>query len=304
MHIYTHAQYLEHQVASGHPERPDRLRAVLDHLDRIGMVDDVPVREPRTAVPADVARVHPEAHVAFLESMRPTEGVVPVDPDTWLSPGSLPAAFYAAGALCDATRDVLSGDGTRVFCAVRPPGHHAERAAAMGFCLFNNVAIGATLALEDPAVDRVAVLDFDVHHGNGTVDVFRDDPRVLVCSSFQHPFYPNRLHDVSGPNLVYTPLDAGTDGTTFRHAIERDWLPALQAHQPDLIYVSAGFDAHVADPLASLCLTEADFAWITREIVAAANESAKGRIVSALEGGYDLQALASSVEAHLSALLD
>ena len=302
MHIYTHEQFIHHEVAAGHPERPDRLRALLAHLERTGLIRDMPLREPTTASADDILRVHPQRYIGFLESMRPSEGVVPVDPDTWMSPGSLPAAFYAAGALCDATRDVLSGTSTRVFCAVRPPGHHAEREAAMGFCLFNNVAIGATLALEQPSVDRIAILDFDVHHGNGTVDAFRDEPRALVCSSFQFPFYPNRLHDVAAPNMVYTPLEAGTSGDDFRRAIERDWLPALQAHRPDLIYISAGFDAHVADPLANLNLTEDDFAWITREIVATADEYANGRIVSVLEGGYDLAALSTSVEAHLSAL--
>jgi acetoin utilization deacetylase AcuC-like enzyme len=204
--------------------------------------------------------------------------------------------------VADAVTALLAGDDTRAFCAVRPPGHHAEAGMAMGFCFYNNVAVGAVTALEHADVDRVAILDFDVHHGNGTVDIFRDTPEVLVCSSFQHPFYPYRHTNLRRPNIVNTPLAAGCSSAAFRQAIERDWLPALAAHRPQLILVSAGFDAHQLDPLGELNLDEADYRWVTQLIVEAANTSARGRVVSTLEGGYNLDALARSVGAHLEVL--
>jgi acetoin utilization deacetylase AcuC-like enzyme len=203
----------------------------------------------------------------------------------------------------DAVRLVLAGTARRVFCAVRPPGHHAEESAGMGFCFLNNVALGARVALEDPSIERVAILDFDVHHGNGTVDLFKDDPRVLVCSSFQHPYYPGRLHDVRRENIVNTPLAAGTGSTEFRHAVERDWVRALLRHQPDIVLVSAGFDAHAHDPLGDLELHEEDYRWITDLIVSFANDYAQGRVVSTLEGGYDLDALRASAAATVTGLL-
>ena len=303
MYLYTHAQYLEHEVPEGHPERPDRIRAILAHLAQCGIEQDLEVRTPGEGQSRDILRVHPESHLSFLQHTLPTEGLAPVDPDTWMSRGSMQAAIYAAGALCDATRAVIDGNTDRAFCAVRPPGHHAEQNGAMGFCLLNNIAIGAMLALEATEIERVAILDFDVHHGNGTVDIFKDDPRVLVCSSFQSPFYPNRLIDVVRPHIINTPLAAHSDGNDFRRAIEAQWLSAISDHKPQLIFVSAGFDAHTRDPLANLNLVEDDFAWITHHIVACARDHAGGRIVATLEGGYDLGALATSVEAHIGALL-
>lgn len=219
-----------------------------------------------------------------------------------MSPRSLDAAEHAAGAVWQGVNDVIGGTDQRVFCAVRPPGHHAEYDSPMGFCLLNSVAIAAINALEIPGINKVAILDFDVHHGNGTVDLCKDNPDILVCSSFQHPFYPGRLHDIHRPHIVNTPLPSGTAGGAFRHAITQDWWPAIHAHQPDLILLSAGFDGHKDDPLAQFQLIEDDYYWITQEIVALANQYAQGRIVSALEGGYDLQALGTSVVAHLEAL--
>jgi acetoin utilization deacetylase AcuC-like enzyme len=198
--------------------------------------------------------------------------------------------------------DVVAGDVMRVFCAVRPPGHHAEFDSPMGFCLLNSVAIAAINALKLPGIDRVAILDFDVHHGNGTVDLCHQYPEILVCSSFQHPHYPHRLHDVVAPNIVNTPLVAGASGDDFRRAISGSWWQAVEAHKPDLILISAGFDAHRDDPLAHLHLDEADFAWVTQEITALADQFSQGRIVSTLEGGYDLRALAGSTLAHLEVL--
>jgi len=286
----------------GHPERPARLGAVLRHFEETGLAADLDVRMASPVSEEELARVHDIGYLRSLYAARPTEGLVAIDADTALAPGSLVAAELAAGAVRDAVSAVLAGTAHNAFCAVRPPGHHAERDIAMGFCFFNNVAVGADTACS-AGLDRVAVLDFDVHHGNGTVDIFRDRAEVLVCSSFQHPHYPYRLHDVEAPNLVHTPLAAGSTGTEFRHAIERDWIPAVERHRPQLILVSAGFDAHRDDPLADLRLVEDDFRWVTALIVALANTYAEGRVVSVLEGGYDLRALSRSAAVHVEALL-
>ncbi len=302
MRIYTHPEYLNHHVMDGHPERPERLSHVMNHLSQIGLTQDFELVQPQPIPPERILAAHSQSHVDFLTASKPKDGIVPLDPDTWMSPASLSAAELAAGAVFAGMDTVLNGAQRRVFCAVRPPGHHAERDSAMGFCLLNSVAIAAIAALDHADVERVAILDFDVHHGNGTVDICRDHPQILVCSSFQSPYYPNRLDDIVQPNIVNTPLAAGSSGSTFRAAVERDWLPALEAHQPDIVFVSAGFDAHVDDPLADLRLVEEDYRWVTQFIVAVANQYAQGRVVSTLEGGYDLDALARSVTAHIEAL--
>ena len=274
----------------------------MNHLQQVGFTDDFSVITPPPIPPARILAAHSQAHVDFLQASQPSDGMVPLDPDTWMSVNSLSAAHLAAGAVFAGMDSVLNGPEQRVFCAVRPPGHHAEHDSAMGFCLLNSVAIAAIAALEHAEVQRVAVLDFDVHHGNGTVDICRQYPEILVCSSFQSPHYPNRLDDLVRPNIVNTPLQAGSDGSVFRAAIERNWLPAIEAHDPDIIFVSAGFDAHKEDPLADIRLVEDDYRWVTDFIVAMANQYAQGRIVSTLEGGYNLNALARSVAAHLEAL--
>ena len=302
MRIYTHPEYLNHHVMDGHPERPERLSHVMNHLSQIGLTQDFELVQPQPIPPERILAAHRQSHVDFLTASKPKDGIVPLDPDTWMSPASLSAAELAAGAVFAGMDTVLNGAQRRVFCAVRPPGHHAERDSAMGFCLLNSVAIAAIAALDHADVERVAILDFDVHHGNGTVDICRDHPQILVCSSFQSPYYPNRLDNLVQPNIVNTPLAAGSSGSTFRAAVERDWLPALEAHQPDIVFVSAGFDAHVDDPLADLRLVEEDYRWVTQFIVAVANQYAQGRVVSTLEGGYDLDALARSVTAHIEAL--
>ena len=302
MRIYTHPEYLNHQVMDGHPERPERLSHLMKHLSQIGLTQDFEVVQPQPVPTSRILAAHSQSHVDFLRGTSPQEGIVPLDPDTWMSPASFSAAELAAGAVFSGMDTVLNGAQQRVFCAVRPPGHHAERDSAMGFCLLNSVAIAAIAALDHAEVERVAILDFDVHHGNGTVDVCRDHRQILVCSSFQSPYYPNRLDDLVQPNIVNTPLVAGSDGRVFRAALERDWLPALEAHQPDIVFVSAGFDAHVNDPLADLRLVEDDYRWVTQFIVSMAIQYAQGRVVSTLEGGYDLDALARSVTAHLGAL--
>lgn len=295
--------FLEHAVPRGHPERPERLTALLAHWQQQGILDRVRME---TADPVDAAllsAVHSSEHLQRLTALAPATDLAYVDPDTILSTGSLHAATCAAGAMVQALNVILDGREQRAFCAVRPPGHHAERDNAMGFCLYNSVAVAAASALNHAGVDRVAILDFDVHHGNGTVDIFRDEPRVLVCSSFQHPFYPHRNTNIAAAHLVYTPLPAGSGSDVFRLAIERDWLPALHQHQPDLILVSAGFDAHARDPLAQLQLDSDDFRWVTQLIAAAAERYCAGRVLSTLEGGYDLPALCESATAHVVALI-
>ena len=300
--LITHEACLRHEMTPGHPERPARLVAVLSHLREIGLLDDVTERQAPAATRADVERIHGKGHLERLQQLTPTTGLTHLDPDTALCPHSLRAARVAAGAVVAGVDAVLDTDERRVFAAVRPPGHHAEESTAMGFCLLNGVAMAAAHALARPEVERVAILDFDVHHGNGTVAAFRKQPRVLVCSSFQFPHYPYRLQNVRRPNIVNTPLPAGATGAAFRRAVERDWLPALETFRPELILVSAGFDAHAEDPLGDLLLGEDDFTWVTRFIVDAARRFARGRVVSVLEGGYHLDALARSTAAHVAAL--
>lgn len=300
--LLTHAACLEHEMDPGHPERPDRLVAVLKHLEETGLQRELAMRDAPLADRTDLARIHTEAYLDALDRVAPEEGLIHVTPDTALGPRSLEAARAVAGAAVEGVRLVLQGKDRRVFCAVRPPGHHAEESAAMGFCFLNGNAVAALVALEDDAVDRVAVLDFDVHHGNGTVASFMHNPSVLVCSSFQHPHFPYRHFDVDRPNIVNTPLPAGTRGSEFRRALERDWLTALDAFKPQLILVSAGFDGHAHDPLGDFLLTEDDFAWVTGLITDAADRHAEGRIVSVLEGGYDLAALARCVAVHVEGL--
>ena len=302
MRLYSHADCVSHQTPQGHPERSDRLAFLLARLEQTGFTQDHPVFE---ALPIEDELVRQAHHPQLLERLKQSnldEGLMPLDPDTWMGSSSIAAALKAAGSVWQGVNDVVAGDETRVFCAVRPPGHHAEFDSPMGFCLLNSVAIAAINALKLSGIDRVAILDFDVHHGNGSVDLCRKHSEILVCSSFQHPHYPNLLHDVVAPNIVNTPLAAGASGDDFRRAISTSWWQAIETHRPDLILISAGFDAHREDPLAHINLDEGDFAWVTEEITALAEQFSQGRIVSTLEGGYDLQALADSTLAHLEVL--
>ncbi|HWK48074.1 MAG TPA: histone deacetylase family protein [Stellaceae bacterium] len=302
--LYSHPRCLDHDVGAHHPECPARLTAVLAALDepRFAALD-------RRAAPladlADIARTHPRAYIDGLLAAVPKTGVVGIDGDTSLSPGSGEAALRAAGAVCAAVDAVVAGEGRNAFCAVRPPGHHAERAQAMGFCLFNNVAIAARRARDVHGLARVAVIDFDVHHGNGTQHDFEGEPSLFYASTHQMPLYPGTgaAFETGVGNIVNAPLRPYAGSTEFRHAIANQILPRLADFAPEMILISAGFDAHRDDPLANLELGEADFTWVTDQLTGLAARLCGGRIVSSLEGGYNLDALASSAAAHVAALM-
>jgi acetoin utilization deacetylase AcuC-like enzyme len=302
--LVTHADCILHEMGMHHPESPERLKAVLDALDASGFGGELQEHEAPLAQASELARVHAEAHIDTVHASAPDDDYAYLDPDTSMNPKSLAASLRAAGAVVRAIDLVLGGAATRAFCAVRPPGHHATPARAMGFCIFNNVAVGAAHALEAHGLERVAILDFDVHHGNGTEDMFRDDPRVMFCSTFQHPYYPFCGADSRSGNVVNVPLPAMTGSAAFRAAVERTWLPALERFEPQLVLVSAGFDAHREDPLAHLQLEDDDYDWISRRITEVAERHAGGRVVSTLEGGYNTRALARSVVRHVRALAD
>jgi acetoin utilization deacetylase AcuC-like enzyme len=299
--LYTHPACLRHDTGPRHPERPERLAAVLAAL-RAAFPDLEPVEAPR-ASRGQLRRVHADALVAQVLDTELRDRIA-LDPDTLLSPGSAEAALRAAGAAVAAVDAVMAGEASRAFCAVRPPGHHATRETAMGFCLFNGIAVAAAHALEAHGLARVAIADFDVHHGNGTQAIFADRPRVLFLSSQQLPLYPGSGHpDERGAgNLHNAALEPGAGGAEFRAAWRERLLPALEAFAPQLLLVSAGFDGHWRDPLAQLQLDATDYAWLTSELVAAAGRHCGGRMVSVLEGGYDLQALAECSVAHVAAL--
>ncbi|WLQ15026.1 histone deacetylase family protein [Hahella aquimaris] len=301
--LFYHKDCTLHDMGEGHPESPMRLQAIMDRLEHAGILQEVDLVEPQETDRDKIIRVHPSRYVEQLENLNPDKGRIMVDPDTALMRHSMRAAYLAAGSAVEAADMVLSGQANTAFCAVRPPGHHAERSQSMGFCFFNNIAIAARHAMDFHGLERIAIVDFDVHQGNGTVDIFQDDPRVLFCSSFEYPLYPFSHHAVDRPNIINTPLDAHTRGLQFRRCVERDWLARLQDHRPQLILISAGFDAHKHDPLAHLELEERDYRWVTRLLMDVARVYSSGRIVSILEGGYNLNALSASVEAHMEGLM-
>ena len=304
MRLYTHSACLEHDPGIGHPESPARLRAVLQALDDPRFAAIERVEAPR-AIREQLERVHGAEYVDYIFASSPSQGQVQLDPDTVMSPGSLEAALRAAGAACAATDAVLARETRRAFCAVRPPGHHATRDETMGFCIFNSVAAAAAHALGAHRFERVAIVDFDVHHGNGTQAIFRHDPRVLYASSHQMPLYPGTgdASEHGAGNIFNAPLPPGAGSIEFRAVWDRTLLPELDLFRPQLLLISAGFDAHVRDPLAQLQLETGDYAWITQRLVELANRHADGRIVSALEGGYDLEALRECTAAHVAALM-
>jgi acetoin utilization deacetylase AcuC-like enzyme len=299
----THHDCQLHDMGPGHPEQPARLSAIGNRLIAGGLEMVMHQYNAPLATREQLEAVHDPAYIDEVFAAAPTYGLVRIDGDTAMNKYSLRAALRAAGAVAMGVDLVMESKARQVFCAVRPPGHHAERRRAMGFCLFNNIAVGAYHALNRYGLKRVAIVDFDVHHGNGTEDIVSGDKRVLFCSTFQHPFYPYSGIDNTAANIVNVPLATGSNGEAFRDAVERHWLPRLEQFAPELVLISAGFDAHQADEMAGLNLIDTDYAWVTRRLCEQAEQSADGRIVSSLEGGYELHALARSVEAHIKAFL-
>jgi acetoin utilization deacetylase AcuC-like enzyme len=299
----THAACRRHNMGDGHPEQPARLGAIENQLHVRGLYDFLEHHEAPRATLEQLVRVHPREYVERLSAMSPAEGLVRVDPDTAMCPETLEAALRAAGANVLAVDLVMRGDVKRAFCSVRPPGHHAERARPMGFCFFNNVAVGAAHAMAAYGLQRVAILDFDVHLGNGTEDIFRRDERVLICSSFQYPLYPDMNPGSVPGRIVNCALPAGAGGEEFRAAVSKHWLPALERFSPQLVMISAGFDAHQADDLAELRLVAGDYGWVTDAACDVASRHSAGRVVSTLEGGYELSALATSAATHIDRLM-
>lgn len=303
--LITHPAFLNHITPQGHPERPDRLRAIERVLEDEKFQPLLREQAPMSDLDA-VALCHPMDFVEMMREHAPKEGMVRIDADTVMSPGSFEAALRAVGGATLAVDEVIAGKVDNAFLAARPPGHHAETARPMGFCLFNTAAIAARYAQKKHGVERVAIVDFDVHHGNGSQDIFWRDPSVMYCSTHEMPLYPGTgaVGERGDFNtIVNAPLSAGDGGDVFREAVDTAILPRLRQFNPDLIVISAGFDAHMRDPLANLNLVEADYAWVTRRLMDVASECAEGRIVSLLEGGYDLEGLSRSVGAHVSTLM-
>ena len=310
---FTHSDCRLHEMGVGHPECPQRLDAIEDRLLITGLDQALDRREPGPASLTDIELAHGRMYVASLRGL--SEALIEdmqaggpahtaLDPDTAMNAHTWNAALRSAGAALDATDAVIAGELENAFCAIRPPGHHACHDKAMGFCFFNNVAIAAKYALERHGLERVAIVDFDVHHGNGTEDIVAGDERILMVSFYQHPFYPEGGALKHDSNLVNLPVPAYTKGMDIREMIEMIWMPRLEAHRPELIFISAGFDAHREDEMGQLGLVEQDYVWMTQRIKDVAHKYAKGRIVSCLEGGYNLNALSRSVEAHLRVLAD
>jgi len=303
--IYSHPDCLRHEMGDWHPESPARLQAIDDQLILARLDGLIEQRSAPLAELSDVLRNHTPGAVALVRDNVPAAGdYYPLDGDTILCHDSYRAALRAAGAAVAATDAVIAGEIDNAFCSVRPPGHHATPTEPMGFCFFNNVAIAARHALEVHGLERVAIIDFDVHHGNGTADAFRKDPRVLMAGLFQHPFYPYCDPEPITATSVNVPVPALTDGEAVRKLVQEYWLPALHAHKPQMIFVSAGFDGHREDDMGGIGLVESDYAWITRQVMDVARQYARGRIVSCLEGGYALSALGRSVVAHLKVLAE
>ena len=300
----THPDCLKHEMGSHHPESPQRITAIEDQLIASDLLHYLRHYDAPLATVEQLARVHTQHYIETIQQAAPKEGLVYLDPDTAMNPFTLNAALRAAGAVVLATELVMEHKAANAFCAIRPPGHHACSSRAMGFCFFNNLAVGVAHAIEKYSLQRIAIADFDVHHGNGTEEIFRNNPHIMLFSTFQHPFYPHIGAESSSKDIVNVPLPAGANGAAFRKAITEEWLPALDNFQPEMIFISAGFDAHIEDEMSQLRLNESDYAWITEKIKVVAKRHAKGRIVSALEGGYSLHALGRSVAAHVKVLCE
>lgn len=298
----THPDCLKHDIGLYHPESPQRLIAIENALKTAGLLPQLQCHEAPLATTEQLARVHIAEYIASIRQAAPAAGLIALDADTAMNPFTLNAALRAAGAVVLATGLVLTGAVNNAFCAVRPPGHHAGPDHAMGFCFFNNAAVGVAHAIAHHHLQRVAILDFDVHHGNGSEEIFRTNPHVMLCSTFQHPFYPYCGADSGSERMINVPLPRGSDGRVFRKAVMDHWLPALETFNPEMIFVSAGFDAHRDDDMAELRFDDEDYVWITQQIRAIADKYAQGRIVSVLEGGYELKSLGRCVAAHIRVL--
>lgn len=301
--IISHYLCANHEMGEHHPEAPERLSAIQDQLIRSGLdfavkqYDATPIQKEKLSL------VHQQNYINYIYQNSPSEGYFRIDDDTLMNKHTLTAALHAAGSGLQAVDLIMKGEHSSVFCATRPPGHHAERDEAMGFCFFNNIAVAAAYALNQYDLSRVAIVDFDVHHGNGTEEIFSARPEVLFCSTYQHPFYPFSGHQVIGPNVVNSPLAATASSDEFREAITHDWLPALNSFKPEMIFISAGFDAHAEDEMSNVRLYETDYRWVTEQVREIADRYSEGRIVSMLEGGYDLSSLGRSVVAHINGLI-
>lgn len=299
----SHAICHAHDTGQDHPESASRLSAIEDKLLLSGLFDFLKSSDAPEAADDQLLRAHSPLHLATMKAMTPQQGYARLDPDTVICPDSLKAARRAAGSVISAVDQVMGGEVQNAFCSVRPPGHHAERDRALGFCIFNNIAIGALHALDSYDLKRIAVVDFDVHQGNGTEDILIGDDRILYCSTFQHPFFPYTTLPENSDRVISIPLDASAKSEEFRAAISDHWLPALQSFEPEMIFISAGFDAHRDDDMSYVSLTDSDFLWVSKQIMNQAEASAGGRIVSVLEGGYELNSLARCVESHLRVLM-
>jgi len=302
--IISHPHCLLHDLGEGHPEQPARVQVIQDAIKQYPFKEPVKFYEAPLATREQLLRAHANAYVDWLISIAPKEGYIAIDADTIMNPHTLEAALRAAGSVPYAVDLVMQGDAQVAFCNVRPPGHHAEFDKAMGFCFFNNVAVGVIYALKKYQLERIAIIDFDVHHGNGTQNIFQHDKRVMYCSSFQHPFYPGYEDEIDNPHILSLPLPAGTTGKVFREKVEEaEWFEKIAAFRPQLIFFSAGFDAHTKDPLADIHLEETDYVWLTSHIAKIATVHCDGRIISVLEGGYHLEVLAQCVPAHVNAMV-
>lgn len=300
--LVSHPDTLMHIMDGSHPESPARITAIHNLLKSSGLATKLKHYDAPTATDEQLTRVHTPSYIKDIRRLSPKAGLVRLDQDTAMGPMSLSATLHASGANVLATDLIMSGKVKNAFCCIRPPGHHAHKAQAAGFCIFNHVAVGVAHALERYKLNRVAIIDFDVHHGDGTEEIFKDDPRVMLCSTFQSPFYPGTGADSRTDRMINVPLAAGTDGNDFRKAVEAEFSPALERFKPEFIFISAGFDAHAEDPLAQLGLVKDDYIWITDFAKTIASRYARDRIVSSLEGGYHLPALAESAVAHIRSL--
>jgi acetoin utilization deacetylase AcuC-like enzyme len=298
----SHPDTLLHVMDGNHPESPARITAIKNAVLTSDLKQKLEFYDAPVATKAQLLRVHSEDYVEYIHNIAPKAGLVRLDGDTAMGPMSLSAALHASGAVILATDLVMSGKADNAFCCVRPPGHHAGWANSAGFCIFNHIAIGVAHALEKHQLKRAAIIDFDVHHGDGTEDIFKDNPNVMLCSTFQHPFYPHRGAETRSKNMINVPMNAQANGDAFKKVFETEFKPALEAFKPEIVFVSAGFDAHINDPLADLALTTNDYVWVTEFIKDVAKEYAKNRIISSLEGGYHLPSLSESAWTHINSL--